>query len=1459
MSEAIIGRVGVKVWPDARAFRREATEELRKVEARLPKVKVEAVLDKTSLKRSALEAVRDVNNDLKVNDAYKVRFKARIDASGMRGEARRAVREIQAQATDLRVKFKAAINTVGTEVDEESLKKTEFKLKHWARSTSPLNVGVAPNLIAFSTAFVRSRLSVLTRPRRVSIIPELDSKGVGRVLAGLAALSGTRAIQDLTHDFGSWLGTLDKALPKIGAISLAVTNLGSAAAMGVSNVLALGGSLASIGATGFALPGILGGITLGVVAFAVAMKDFNKHFPDFAISGTKATSAGKAWKKLQDVMSSNFWKNAAAPIRELIQSLFPQFSKGMAKISTQLGTFTGNLASSLKGVFNHELGSMFDDLSKSIEIAGRHTDSFAGILRTLGRVGAGMLPRLAGWFGRVADQFNRWLSRTERSGELQRWIDDGVTGLKHLGNILANAGRSLRGLSRAAESVGGSNLAILDKTMSDVAKTINSAPFQRGLRTFFKGAHDGMQSLYKAAGPNLRSFLIRLSKTLGNVLPTAGKAAGDALGAIFGALDQPQVQRAVQGFFKDILKAVRALAPAMPAAARALAAILSVAGAVAVGIARALGPALQRLAPRIEDLARNLKPLATSLGQLVGSILTAAGPAIGTLIGMVSGLAVAVKPLVDVINGLFEAFNTLPEPMRAIVLIAGASAFLGPLIVGKVAQFSGALVALALKFPALEGGLLAFGGGVENAVGKLSKLKLGIAGLGIGIAGIGTSAAGSNKGVSALTGALGGAIAGASLGSVIPGVGTAIGGLIGGVGGGLYGLVKASNASKDAIKGNIQPAIDFKNTLDALTGSATAVTRELVLQQAVEAGVVGQARALGVTVRDVVNATLGHKSALDRVNAALAKNQGFTVTWRDSMGGVHAAVVGTKKQLDEMTRSIESQGGVINQTYAKDLNGEAKRALLDFIGTNNREWASATAAKRRDIMALQDLTSLQKALPRKIFTQIDAVGIKPTLRGIASVVSKYNLLGKRKKIQAIIEAVGVDLSVRQVQRFIKQLKDAGRQKPKPKVTVDTKFANRLIGETRKRLEELDRTSPSPRVSVSDTTRGALNNVNGNLNKLARTVAKPKAVLVDRASSQIRSIRTQLASLHDKTITVTVSQQPSGGGGGGGKSPRTIPGFTPRVFSAAAAEAARNAAIKAAEAFGQTLGSKLGKVKGLFANLLTKVSKTERDHVKQLFDDRVTRFEDLTKKYNQWIAQLGRAKDKLASLRQELADFKQNIVDSIKALADPTTLEDQSFGSIVGHMQDVLQQTKDFAAAIKQLIKLGLNSDTLSQLLTAGPEAALAAAQAIADAGKDGVKEINSLQTEINQTASQVATAGGTALFGQSIQSAIDDVQKLLNKINPLRDKIKTFFGQLTNALTDAIKQAQKALKDGKAGGGTTARAVAPRTASTVSGTAVRTATQGVVQQKVLNYYAAPNSSLPEEDLFTAANRARMVW
>jgi hypothetical protein len=31
-------------------------------------------------------------------------------------------------------------------------------------------------------------------------------------------------------------------------------------------------------------------------------------------------------------------------------------------------------------------------------------------------------------------------------------------------------------------------------------------------------------------------------------------------------------------------------------------------------------------------------------------------------------------------------------------------------------------------------------------------------------------------------------------------------------------------------------------------------------------------------------------------------------------------------------------------------------------------------------------------------------------------------------------------------------------------------------------------------------------------------------------------------------------------------------------------------------------------------------------------------------------------------------------------------------------------------------------------------------------------------------------------------------------------------------------------------------------------------------QKVLNYYAAPNSSLDsEEDLFSAASRARMVW
>ena len=59
---------------------------------------------------------------------------------------------------------------------------------------------------------------------------------------------------------------------------------------------------------------------------------------------------------------------------------------------------------------------MFNDLNRSIEIAGKHTDEYANTMRILGSLGAGYLPRLARWWGDINTQFSTFLTKAENDG-----------------------------------------------------------------------------------------------------------------------------------------------------------------------------------------------------------------------------------------------------------------------------------------------------------------------------------------------------------------------------------------------------------------------------------------------------------------------------------------------------------------------------------------------------------------------------------------------------------------------------------------------------------------------------------------------------------------------------------------------------------------------------------------------------------------------------------------------------------------------------------------------------------------------------------------------------------------------------------------------------------------------------------------------------------------------------------
>ncbi|WP_157571557.1 hypothetical protein [Nocardioides alkalitolerans] len=665
----IIGRVAVKVIPDTSDFRDDAKKALDRAEKSMRPVKID--------------------------------FEANVD---------QAVREVHDALVEAERVARDAINIQLNVTEEE-----KRKLK---RAIENIDAEITVGLNEAGLRTTQARLATVSRTRIADIVANVRQDSIAKAEATLAALSGGRAIRGVATDFADWIGNLDRAVPKMAAVSLGVLNLSSYLLTATSNVLTFGASFASIAGVALALPGIFGGLAIGAGATIAVLKDFNDVLPE----------VGERFRNLQDSMSQGFWDKAEEPFRNFIDDTFPQFARGMEDTSKSLGTFFGNFADSANGILGGSLQGMFDDLAKSIVVSSRYTDSFVGVIEKLGEVGAGYLPRLAEWFGNITQDFDGWLAKQGPEG-LTNFIDQGVTALKDLGGVISATGSTFAGLARAAEAGGGATLSTMRETMEGVAEVVNGVQFQDRMSAVFYAAHEGMSLVAERSGPEFQSFMKRLGRTMETVLPSAGRAFGDALGTIFDALDQPQIQRSVEGLFGNIEKAVTNLSPSMAPLAVGLAGVVDVVGALTVSISKSLAPAFETAGNIAADLAPKIIPLVDQLGQLLTSAISISGPALESFGGILGGVADTLTGLLTPINAMINGIRDLGGgaegalgPLGGIGLTVAAASFLGPAIVSKLATFTGSMRNVTTQTIASSTGLNGAATGASRLTGALKKL-----------------------------------------------------------------------------------------------------------------------------------------------------------------------------------------------------------------------------------------------------------------------------------------------------------------------------------------------------------------------------------------------------------------------------------------------------------------------------------------------------------------------------------------------------------------------------------------------------------------------------------------------------------------------------------------------------------------------------------------------------------------
>jgi TP901 family phage tail tape measure protein len=487
------------------------------------------------------------------------------------------------------------------------------------------------------------------------------------------------------------------------------------------------------------------------------------------------------------------------------------------------------------------------------------------------------------------------------------------------------------------------------------------------------------------------------------------------------------------------------------------------------------------------------------------------GPEIQATFGWVPDLfrstASALTPVVDLVKAAASAWTSLPGPVKELAVQGGLAMLIFPRL---SAAATGAATRVAASFTTMSAKARQYAAEMTYAETRTAALGR-VARAAAGPAGMLAMAAGaqsSNEKVKALTTTLGAAAIGFSMGGPL---GAAIGGLAGGLVS-LNGYYKRTETAADKAYARIQEAggpvksakasLDsLKDTLDQVTGAYTGATRAAVLKSLADQGLIEKAAGFGITSREMVNAAMGQEGAWRRVASV-------TGDYKIRLGAVTDSL---KAAQAELKANMEAGKGADGALVERINNLNRERATLREQIATLRQMPGTLRAQAKEVRAAAqasaDYTGKLKGIPKKARTAIQAEGIPPTVKGVADLAKRYNLLDK-KKVRTLVEATGADLSVKKIMRLIEKAKELGNQKPKAKTDVDTTMSDKKLEALYEKLRE--------------TTRQQ---------------AKPSANLQDNATPSLRSLNAYISSTDGRTITITTRHvtvgSPGGGGGGGG--------------------------------------------------------------------------------------------------------------------------------------------------------------------------------------------------------------------------------------------------------------------------------------------------------------------------------------
>ena len=638
--------------------RQKALDAIRKTEAAIDaKIEIDGK-DVAEIKERIANIKSDIRVDVSLEKAAQRKLKEQIAKLDAKLKA-------DAELSDAsRKKLQAELKKLGGDIEAHAhlSEASKRKLKH---ELSKLD-GKATVNADLDDGKARFDLARLTKkPRYIDIHVRLAGASLAKVATQLKALAGGNIFGNLKNSLNDIFTNLDTFSVKMAGAGTAILGLTSIAGAGLGTVAQFGISIAHTLPALLAMPGILGAAAAGVGIFAAAMSDASTVLEDL----------GPSFEALRDSISTSFWGEAEGAVRSLIVNGLDALTPAISTVAANMGSMTSAVASAAQDHipgFQASLGY----LAEAMDIGGDGAGAFTDALLSLGEVGAKYLPSIASWANDVAYSFQSWVQAKVSSGEMDQAIQNAAKTFGTLKNIVFDLAGILGGVFSAMAS-GSTPLSAIADGLDRANQAVNGPLWQGTLSSIFSAMGTAASYAFQGVG-SLGQAFVSLAPTLSTILPLVGQIIEVGLNGISTALQNPAFQGGLESFFQNVLIAVQALAPAMPALGEAFGALATVGGELLAAVAPLIAQLVEQLAPVMTQLAELLAPIIEQLAaalmpviQALGPVLSALFAVLGPLINdLLAAIVPAIGPIVQALSAaLIPAFQLVGTTVKALMPI----------------------------------------------------------------------------------------------------------------------------------------------------------------------------------------------------------------------------------------------------------------------------------------------------------------------------------------------------------------------------------------------------------------------------------------------------------------------------------------------------------------------------------------------------------------------------------------------------------------------------------------------------------------------------------------------------------------------------------------------------------------------------------------------------------------------